>query len=493
MLAARYLSALVLPFILSATLIADDRLSPGDWPQFRGWQAAGIADGRYPPVSWDAQAWTNVRWKMSIPGLGHASPIVVGERVFIVTAISGEPEPKLRVGLYGDIAPVDDRSVHSWHLYSFDKRTGKLLWDRTLAEGVPKIKRHTKATHANSTPASDGNHVVVFLASEGLHCYDVCGNLLWKKDLGVLDSGFYFLPAAQWGFGSSPIIYRGQVIVQCDVQKNSFLAAFDVRDGRELWRTARDDVPTWSTPTICAGATRTELVVNGCKHAGGYDPMTGQELWRLGGGGDIPVPTPVVAGDLVFFSSAHGFQAPLCAVRAGASGDITPKAGATADPHIAWHKRAEGIYMQTPIVYGDQLYACRDNGVVSCYDAGSGELLYRERLGGGRSGFTASPVAADGKLYFTSEEGDIFVVQAGPRFQLLATNPMGEVCMATPAISDGMLLVRTKDHLVAISEKERGDVILAGFSDDPGPESQTHRCGCGRGVFGWFRRLHCPQ
>ena len=493
MVTARLSLALQLALVMPASLSASDQLARSDWPQFRGWRASGVADGQYPPVSWDARDWTNVRWKTSIPGLGHASPIVVGDQIFIVSAISGDPDPRLRVGLYGDITPVDDRTVHSWHLYSLDKRTGKPLWDRTLTEDVPKIKRHTKATHANSTPASDGTHVVAFLGSEGLYCFDLCGNLQWEKDMGLLDSGFYFVPAAQWGFGSSPIIYRGHVIVQCDVLKNSFLAAFDVRDGRELWRTPRQDVPTWSTPTIVEGPSRVELVVNGFKHSGGYDPLTGRELWRLSGGGDIPIPTPIVADDLIYLSSAHGFQSPLCAVRAGASGDISPTAGATSSESIAWYKSRDGIYMQTPIVYGDCLYACRDNGVLSCYDARTGELHFRERLGGGRPGFTASAVAADGKLYFTSEDGDIYVVQAGPQFQLLATNSMGEVCMATPAISDGMLFVRTKDHLYAISDKGRRDVIQAWFSCDPEPKPAPDRCTSLRRWFGWLRRLPYPQ
>ena len=359
-------------------------------------------------------------------------------------------DSQLRVGLYGDIAPVPTESSHAWQLYCLSKYTGQILWKRTILERIPQIKRHTKATHANSTPATDGIHVVVFLGSEGLYCYDRCGNLLWKKDLGVLDSGYYAVPAAQWGFGSSPIIFKNMVIVQCDVQQNSFVAAFDVNNGRELWRTSREDVPTWSTPTIFEGNTRTELVVNGYKHAGGYDPWTGKELWRLSGGGDIPVPTPVVAHGLIFLSSAHGRQRPLCAIREGATGDITPTDDTEPGDHIAWYLPRSGIYMQTPIVYGEYLYACGDNGVLNCYEARTGKAIYRERLGNGATGFTASAIAADGKLYFTSENGDIYVVQSGPAFKLLATNAMDEACMATPAVSDGMLIVRTESHVYAI-------------------------------------------
>jgi outer membrane protein assembly factor BamB len=439
--------SLLLGFVaLSAEL---PRGAADEWPQFRGQDASGIATDQDLPDSWDVETGANVRWKTRIPGLGHACPIVSRGRVFILTADSGETDPELRLGLYGDIASVEDDQEHTWKLFCLSQNTGNVHWQRTLFRGVPAIKRHTKATHANSTPATDGERIVVCLGSEGLHCLDFSGTLLWKKDLGVLDAGYFRVPEAQWEFGSSPIIYDGLVILQCDVQKDSFLAAFDIRDGSELWRTPRDDVPTWSTPAIVRGALRTELVVNGFKHAGGYDPANGKPLWKLGGGGDIPVPTPIFAHDLIFLSSAHGADRPLFAVRPGAQGDLTPNAE-TRDASLAWHKPRDGIYMQTPIVYGDFLYACRNNGVLSCYEARTGELAYRERLGRGNSGFTASPVAADGKLYFTSEEGVVYIVAAGPEFKLVARNEMDESCMATPALADGLLIVRTTNHVYAI-------------------------------------------
>jgi outer membrane protein assembly factor BamB len=420
------------------------------WPQFRGANAAGVASNQILPDSWDVVAGTNIRWKTAIPGLGHASPIVAGDRVFVVTAASAEVGAGLRVGLYGDIASVPTEPSHAWQLICLAADTGQPLWTRTIVERVPQIKRHTKATHANSTPATDGTHVVVFLGSEGLYCYDRDGSLLWDKDLGLLDSGYYVAPDAQWGFGSSPIIFEKMVIVQCDVQQDSFLAAFDVTSGRELWQTPREDVPTWSTPTIFAGEKRTELVLNGYKQAGGYDPWTGKEVWRLGGGGDIPVPTPIVAHGLVFLSSSHGRQRPLRAVREGASGDITPAKADELGDYIAWQLPRAGTYMQTPIVVGDYLYACGDNGLLNCYDARTGISVYRQRLGNGTTGFTASPVAADGKLYFASESGEVYIIQEGPKFKQLAVNAMEETCMATPAIADGMLIVRTQSHVVAI-------------------------------------------
>jgi len=393
-----------------------------------------------------------------------------------LTADNGEADPELKLGLYGNIASVSDDRVHEWKLFCLSQSTGATLWQRTLHRGVPAIKRHTKATHANSTPATDGEHIVVCLGSEGLHCLDLYGTLLWKKDLGILDAGYFRAPAAQWEFGSSPIIYNDMVIMQCDIQKNSFLAAFDIRDGRELWRTPRNDVPTWSTPAIVRGPARTELVVNGFRHAGGYDPANGKPLWKLSGGGDIPIPTPIYAHNLIFMSSAHGSGRPLYAVRPGATGDLTVKDDETIDESLAWYKQRDGIYMQTPLVYEDYLYACRNNGVLSCYEARTGERMYQQRLGGGRTGFTASPVAADGKIYFTSENGDVFIVAAGPEFKLVATNEMNESCMATPAIAGGMLIIRTTNHVYAIGKP-------------PAELATNHPPRAGRRLASMFRRL----
>jgi outer membrane protein assembly factor BamB len=241
------------------------------------------------------------------------------------------------------------------------------------------------------------------------------------------------------------------VIIQADVLNDSFVAAFDVADGTEVWRTARDDVPTWSTPAVRHGPGQAQLIVNGYRHIGGYDPRTGTELWRMTGGGDVPIPTPVVSGDLVFITNSHGTGSPIYAIRATAAGDISLQGGASSNRHIAWSQPREGAYMPTPVIYGAHLYLLRDNGVLAVYDAETGDRLYRQRLGPGGSGFTASPVAADGKVYFTSEDGDVYVVRAGAEYELLADNDMGEVCMATPAISEGMLFYRTRSHLVAIS------------------------------------------
>jgi outer membrane protein assembly factor BamB len=439
--------------VLVATVVvrpaADPR--PGvDWPSFRGIRASGVAEGFPAPATWDVPAGKGVKWSAGVPGLGHSSPVIWGNRLCVTTAISGKTDAGLRIGLYGDIASVQDETPHTWKLLCYDKATGKALVDKEIHRGVPKIKRHTKSTHANSTLATDGTRLIAMLGSEGLHAFDMNGERLWTKDLGVLDSGFFMAPDAQWEFASSPVIHEGKVIVQADVQKHSFLAAFDVATGKELWRTPRQDVPTWATPTIHQVGGRTQILVNGWKHAGAYDFGTGKEVWRMAATGDIPVPAPITGHGLVFLTSAHGPGAPVYAVRETATGDISLKPGETTSEHIAWSFPRDGAYMISPVLYDGLLYVCKNNGVFIAFDAKTGEKVYQQRLGTGTTAFTASIVAADGKLYFTSEEGDVFVVKAGRTFELLATNPLGGIAMATPAVSEGTLYFRTANKLIAV-------------------------------------------
>jgi len=454
----RVLAALMLVSTLllaSSAPAAGSQQSGGiNWPAFRGPGSSGINEGYATPTEWNAETGENVAWKTPIPGLAHSSPVVWGNLVFVTTSISGR-DNSVRVGLYGDIAPVEDDSEHTWNVYALDKRSGDIVWERTAHRGVPKVKRHTKSTQASATMTTDGTHVIAYFGSEGLYAYDMEGELLWKKDLGVLDAGFFVVPEAQWGVASSPIIYDGKVILQADVQEGSFIAAFDVTDGTELWRTARADVPTWGTPNVLQGGVRPQVVVNGYRHIGAYDPDTGEPIWRMKGLGDIPVPTPIFAHDLIFITTAHGREgAPIYAIRPSASGDLTLPDGETSNGGIAWSRPRDGAYMVTPLVYGDYLYNLKNNGALGVYDARTGERLYQARLGEG-GGFSASPVASGDKIYYSSEDGDIFVIKAGPVFELLAQNPMGEVCMATPAISEGMLLFRTQGHVVAVSAPTR--------------------------------------
>lgn len=422
------------------------------WPSFRGLNASGVAQSSNAPLRWNAEKSENIKWKAAIPGLSHASPIVWDDRVFITTAIGSDTSSKLRVGLYGDVAPDKDVSKHTWKVFCLDKKSGKILWERTAYEGAPKVKRHTKATQANSTPVTDGKYVVALFGAEGMYCYDMNGKLVWKKDLGALDSGWFYDPDYQWGHGSSPIIFENLVIVQCDIQKNSFIAAYHLKNGKEAWRTSRDEIPSWSTPTIHASNGRAQLITNATKQIRGYEARTGKELWTLAGNSEIAVPTPIIAHDMAYVTTGYRPIQPIYAIRLDAVGDISLQDTATTNAHIAWSKKRGGPYMPTPVIYEDYLYVCANNGTVTCYNAKTGAQMYRERLGGQGSAyaFTASPIAAEDKIYFTSEDGEIFVVQAGPKYELLAANKMGEVCMATPAFSDNILLVRTQQNVYAV-------------------------------------------
>ncbi len=424
-----------------------------NWPQFRGANASGVAEGRPAPVKWDAVKAENVRWKTPIPGLSHASPVVWGDKVFVVTAVSSEAKPEARFGLYGDVEPVKNDPKHAWKVYALDKKTGKVVWERAAYEGIPKVKRHPKSSHAASTPATDGKHLVVLFGSEGLYNYDLNGKLLWKADLGVLDSGWFYDPDYQWEYASSPVIWKNLIIVQADIQKGSFIAAYDLKTGKQVWKTLRgDELPGWSTPAVYEGKTRAELVTNGTKAIRGYDPQTGKELWRLTPNSEITTPTPLFAHDLIYVTSGYRPIQPIYAIRPGATGDITLKEGKESSEFIAWSKARGGPYMTTPIIYGDLLYTLSNQGVVAAYNATSGERVYQQRIADRGGAFTASPVGSDGKIYLSSEDGEIFVFKAGPKHELLSVNPMGEVLMATPAISDGMLIVRGINHVFAVAD-----------------------------------------
>jgi outer membrane protein assembly factor BamB len=437
------------PSSLFPSLFLTLNLAAANWPQYRGPQASGVDTSAAAPLHWNSTAGENIRWRTAIPGLGHASPILWGGRIYLTTA-TGQGRADLKIGLYGDITPVNDQETHQWHLLALDQATGKVLWDQVEYEAVPRIKRHPKSTHCNSTPATDGHHIVALFGSEGLFCFDMEGKLAWRKDLGPMNSAFYSVPAAQWGFASSPVIHDGKAVVLCDVLTNSFIAAFDLVDGRELWRTLRQDVPTWGTPTVVRVGDEEQVLVNGWHRTGAYTLAAGRERWKLNGGGDIPVPTPIVANGFGYFTSAHGSFRPLRAIRLEARGDITPPEPGGTNEAIVWARPRSGNYMQTPIVVGDQIYACVDMGLLTCCDAKTGTIHYSERLGKGGEGFTSSPVSDGRHLYFASEIGTVFVVPAGTRFSIAATNSLDETCMATPALSAGTLFYRTRGQLMAI-------------------------------------------
>ena len=422
---------------------------PCNWPSFRGDNACGVAEGQNLPASWDTTKGRNILWKTPIPGLGHSAPVIWEDRVFLTTAVGSEEKAELRTGTYGDGDAAKDTGAHQYRVYCLDKNTGKILWQKTAHQGVPQVKRHIKSSHANPTPATDGKHLVVSFASEGLYCYDLDGKLLWKRNLGVVDAGAFNAPEMQWGAASSPIIYRNLAIIQCDRHKDSYMAAFNLDDGSPVWKTARDEIPSWGTPTLVEGPTRPELVANGTNRICGYDPLTGKELWRLSPNSQITTPTPISADGLIFVTSGYRPIQPIYAIRPGASGDISLKADEESNTYLAWSKKRGGPYTPTPIVVDHRLYTCTNYGILTCLDVRSGNEIYRQRLGGG-GGYSASPVAADGKIFCASEAGEVRVVKAGPKFELLAVNTMGEPCLSTPAISEGKLFIRTQSHLYAI-------------------------------------------
>ena len=421
-----------------------------NWPSFRGPDASGVADGREAATSWDAVKGTGILWKAEVPGLAVSSPIVWGDTVFVTTAVSSDASAPFRHGLYGDVEPSKDLSRHSWRVYAFDKTTGRIRWERVAHEGVPKTKRHPKSSQASCTPVTDGKVVVAHFGSEGLYAYDMQGRLLWKQDLGILNAGWFYDPDYEWGAASSPIIYKDLVIVQADRQEDSFVAAFRLKDGRPAWRTPREEIPSWGTPTVYHGPPRDELITHATKFIRAYDPATGRELWRLGPNSEVTAPTPIVAHGLVFVTNGYRGIQPIYAIRPGGSGDLSLKGEATSSDFVAWSSPRGGPYMPTPVVYGDLLYTLSNNGILAAYQARTGERVYQERVAGRGGAFSASPVVAAGKLYLSSEDGEVFVVKTGAKPEVLATNPMGEVLMATPAISDGILIIRGLKHLFAI-------------------------------------------
>lgn len=420
----------------------------GVWPQFRGISASGFGSGK-PPIEWDVESGKNILWKRKLDGLGHSCPISIGGRVFLTTAVSQNNDEKVPTGFVGGSGEsAVDTGIWRWQVAAFDLNTGIEIWRRTVARGVPAIKRHLKATHANSTPATDGKHVVACFGSEGLYCLDIDGQLLWTKKFGKLHSGPYDAPKLEWGFASSPIIHDNKVILQCDCLNTGFVAILNIADGSESLRIKRDDVATWSTPSIVKTETETQLVCNGYREMAGYDLNSGDRLWTLHGGGDVPVPAPLIANGHIFLSSGHG-RSSAYAISPAARGDITPDRadrGADSDGLLWWEPRG-GSYIPTPIIVGDILYTCSDRGVLTTRDVNTGKLFYQQRIGGQHS---ASAVATAKHLYFTSEAGTVFVVNTGPEFKTIANNSMLEPVFATPAIVGDRLLIRTTHHLFCI-------------------------------------------
>ena len=421
------------------------------WPSYRGYMSSGVLDNANLPESFDIDKSFNIKWKVTIPGLGLSSPVIWGDKLFITTAVSQADKQGIKTGIYGDGLPVPDSSVHNWKVLCLNKNSGKTIWEKTAYTGIPKIKRHPKSTHANASVATDGKYVVAFFGSEGLYCYDFDGNLVWGKNFGLLKSVAFDYVAAEWEFASSPVIYNNVLIIQCDVLENSFLAAYDLKSGKELWKTKRDEYPGWCTPNIYKNGAKTIIAVNGYKHRGGYEFETGKEIWRMSGGGDVPIPTPIIGNGLIYFNSAHGPSSPILAVKTSAVGDITLKPDTRINEFIKWSIPRGGSYIHSLLLYGDHLYNVNWNGTVQCYDAYTGNEIYNAKLGRTRS-FIASPVASDGRLYIVDEEGTVFILRDGSSFSQIHEIPLNDICLTAPAITDGMIFFRTQKYLIAVGK-----------------------------------------
>jgi outer membrane protein assembly factor BamB len=435
-------------------LLATGLAVAGDWPQFRGPSASGISDAKNPPVQFDVTKNTGVIWKVEIPGLAVSSPIVSGDRIYVTTAISSAGKHDVRTGLYGDTDSLNDRSEHEWRVLSIDRATGKIVWQQTSWKGIPKTKRHPKSSQASPTPATNGDVVVAYFGSEGLYAYSNAGKLLWKQDLGLQNAGWFFDPDSEWGAASSPIIYKDAVIVQCDRQKDSYIAAFDLKTGKQLWRTARPEIPTWGTPTLVKAGDKFELVTNGAKAIRGYDPDTGKELWTLGPNSEVVCTTPVAGEGLVFITAGYPPVQPIYAVKPGSRGDLTLPSGKESSDSIAWSKSRGGVYLPSPIVYGEHLYTISNNGILSVYEAKNGNRVYQQRIGTGGS-FVGSPIVAANRLYVVNEEGELYIVKTGPQYELIAKNVIGEPVLSTPAFAGDWLIIRGTKHLFAIGESKQ--------------------------------------
>jgi len=383
------------------------------WPRWRGPDGNAVSAETALPLRWSRTE--NVRWSTEIPGEGSSSPIVWEDRVFITSALD---HGKRRV------------------VHCLDRKNGKVLWSQELADKNPETASAVTG-HAACTPATDGQHVVAWFANAGLVCYDFSGKQLWHKQLGEFDLDL--------GLATSPIIHRDRVILVCDhdgdrfTSFDSFLVALDVKTGKEVWKSERRGLfRSWSTPVIVPCSDKSELVVNAQEELRGYDPETGKPLWRLPGLGQWVAPSPVFAHGLIF--TASGKNGPLVAVRPGGAGAVKP----------VWRHETGAAYVCSPLVVGDHLYVHTDAGILTCYEAKTGKTIYKERLEGK---FSASAVAGDGRLYFINEAGTTLVIRAGPKFEVLAKNALEEYAVASPAVSQGDLFLRTETRLFCIGGK----------------------------------------
>jgi len=439
--------AFVLAFFLA--LLAGTGTAQDRWPGFRG-AGVPIVDSPTLPTVWDSK--TNVAWSADVPGGGWASPVVWKDRVF-VTSVTTEKPFEARKGLYiQDLSGKVEPGEHRWLVHCLDFKTGKALWTKEAMKGPAKSTIHIKNSYASETPAVDGERVYAYFGNLGLFCYDHDGKQLWTKSWPGVKTKL------GWGLAASPAVHEGIVYIVNDNEEKSFLTAIDGKTGKEKWTVDRKETSNWGTPFVWVTDQRTEIVTAGSNkvRSNGTD---GKPLWELAGMSSPSIPTPFAAHGMLYATSGYvidPFNKPMYVVKPGATGDITPKTGETATKSIAWLDRKIGPYHPTPVVAGDYLYVLYDQGFLSCYEAKTGKKLYeRERIAPTARAFTASPWAYGGKLFCLSEDGDTYVVQVGPEFKFLGKNALDEMTLATPAIADGRLLIRTAGKVVCLMQEKK--------------------------------------
>jgi outer membrane protein assembly factor BamB len=430
------------------TVVLGVTLHAGNWPQFRGPHGQGVSDEAALPSTWSPA--TNVAWKTAIAGLGHSSPIVWGNHVFLTTAIEGESLPGAKAPLHTiqeDPAKPAEPFVHpdsmgadkkhTYKVIALALDTGAVRWEQVAYEGPVYDGRHKRGSYASPTPVTDGTRVFAYFGSEGVFAYDFSGKLLWTVDIGDIKT-------LGMGTASSPVLYKDLVILQCDEDNGdaSFITALDAKTGRTVWKTKRPTSVTWTTPALVTAGSGEELVAAGMEFIIGYDPATGKELWRTKGLESNTIATPLVGHGLVIVSAGYPTKK-VIAIRPGGRGDVTAT-------HIAWTYEKGTSYIPSPILYGDYVYLISDAGLLTCLDAKTGAVKYE----GGRppvpAKFVASPVAFGGNLYLTSTDGDTFVVKAGPTHEVVRTNELDEPVYASLAPAQGRLLIRGQSHVYCI-------------------------------------------
>jgi outer membrane protein assembly factor BamB len=444
-------STIVSAVVLSAAALAWLRVSAAtaddNWPQFRGPQAGVASDDPALPDSWSSA--DHVVWKVDVPGLGWSSPVVWGDHVFLTTVInSGTLEPP-KPGLYFGGERPASTAPHRWVAYDIDFKTGAIRWEKELRNSAPAGPRHLKNSYASETPVTDGERVYFYFGSVGVFVFDMSGKPVWSKPIGPFKTRY------GWGTAASPVLHSDRLYIVNDNDDQSFLAAYDKRTGQEIWRVNRAEGTNWATPFVWENDRRTEIVTAGSGRVRSYD-LAGSLLWELSGMSSISIPTPFSRHGLLYISSGYvgDPMRPAYAIRPGASGDISLKAGETSNAFIAWSSPALAPYNPTPLVYGDYYYTLYDRGFFTCHDAKTGKEVYgRQRIAADAGGFTASPWAYNGKIFALSEDGDTYVIQAGPEYKLLGKNSLGGMTLATPAVAHGSLLIRTASALYRVAKR----------------------------------------